>query len=482
MYDLKFKNFSVFKEETKINFSPITLLIGSNGSGKSSVIKMLNIIEQNFEFSKVNKFDLGNISYQINDKRKPLEICVQIAKNIFRKYKISIHKLDGHTLEDTYVSKNEFNLIYLDNESEVILETKPVLIDNSIHGVQVLLHYNRLIRIIENEELVSKLKIFYPIKKRIEINLRHPNFIDPKYFESWFWSEGFGLLLNDLIDQSESNYRYYKQLIDEILTHLSELFKTKEYNDKNTNNFDSAEESRLLNLEIIRWNDLGHGKRIFTPEDSFGKTLKNLDYAMQPGSIHGSSEFVMKWTKAFFGAEAIFEFKKIDKEFFYYAAKLNGHLLTEQATGIYRILHLICKLSLKTFSYDWINLFPKKESFFVMKEFLVIEEPESNLHPDFQIKLAEMIFEFSQLTDRYVIIETHSEYMIRTFQYLVAKNENSDKQVGIINFGSEVNNGKVKHISIRPNGSLSDNFYSGFFNYSEDLRLKLDAINNKRNN
>ena len=72
--------------------------------------------------------------------------------------------------------------------------------------------------------------------------------------------------------------------------------------------------------------------------------------------------------------------------------------------------------------------------------------------------------------------------MIRTFQYLVAKNEASENHVGIINFGSGKNVGKVKHISIRPNGSLSDNFYSGFFNYSEDLRLKLDAINNSRNN
>jgi predicted ATP-dependent endonuclease of OLD family len=477
MHNLKFKNFSLFKEETKINFSPITLLIGSNGSGKSSVLKLLNIIERNFEFSKVNKFDLGNISYQINDKRKPLEICVQISKNIFRKYKISIHKLDGHSLEDSYVSKNEFHLIYLNEENEVILETKPVT-----HGVQVLLYFNRLIRIIENEDIVSKLKMFYPLKNRIETNLIHPNFIDPKYFESWFWAQGFGSLLKDIIDQNESTNDYNKQLLDEILSHLSGLFKTKEFNDRNTNNFDSDDESRLLNLEIIRWNDLGHGKRIFTPEDSFGRTLKNLEYAMQPGSIHCTREFLSKWTQEFFGLGSKFHFKRIDSEFFYFVAKINGHLLTEQATGIYRILHLICKLSLMTFSPHWMNLFQKKSMSFAQKSFLVIEEPESNLHPDYQIKLAEMIFEFSQLTDRYVIIETHSEYMIRTFQYLVAKNENSDKQVGIINFGSEVNRGKVKHISIRPNGSLSDNFYSGFFNYSEDLRLMLDALNNQRNN
>jgi hypothetical protein len=69
-------------------------------------------------------------------------------------------------------------------------------------------------------------------------------------------------------------------------------------------------------------------------------------------------------------------------------------------------------------------------------------------------------------------------------QYLVAKDEeeiNKD-QVGIINFGSDKDFGKVKHISICPNGALNDNFYSGFFSYSEDLRLMLDALNYNRNN
>jgi hypothetical protein len=74
--------------------------------------------------------------------------------------------------------------------------------------------------------------------------------------------------------------------------------------------------------------------------------------------------------------------------------------------------------------------------------------------------------------------------MIRALQYYVAKDnqENSIDHIGIINFGTDKNAGKIKHISINQNGSLTDNFYSGFFNFSEDLRLMLDALNYQRKN
>jgi predicted ATPase len=89
---------------------------------------------------------------------------------------------------------------------------------------------------------------------------------------------------------------------------------------------------------------------------------------------------------------------------------------------------------------------------------------------------------FNQKFKSNIIVETHSEYMIRMMQYLVAKNEGSDTHVGIINFGSEEKLGKIKQIKIKPNGALTENFYSGFFNYSENLRLMIDALNYQRNN
>ena len=54
---------------------------------------------------------------------------------------------------------------------------------------------------------------------------------------------------------------------------------------------------------------------------------------------------------------------------------------------------------------------------------VIIEEPEINLHPAFQSKLADMFVEAAKVFNIQFIIETHSEYLIRRLQYLTAKKD-----------------------------------------------------------
>ena len=50
---------------------------------------------------------------------------------------------------------------------------------------------------------------------------------------------------------------------------------------------------------------------------------------------------------------------------------------------------------------------------------MLLEEPEANLHPAFQSKLADLFSEVAVDYEQQLIVETHSEYMVRKFQYLV---------------------------------------------------------------
>ena len=47
--ELKLSNFRIFDDEVTVRFRPITVLIGRNSSGKSSIIKFLLMLQQSAE-------------------------------------------------------------------------------------------------------------------------------------------------------------------------------------------------------------------------------------------------------------------------------------------------------------------------------------------------------------------------------------------------------------------------------------------------
>ena len=120
-------------------------------------------------------------------------------------------------------------------------------------------------------------------------------------------------------------------------------------------------------------------------------------------------------------------------------------------------------------------------------EILIIEEPEANLHPNLQSKLAD-IFELTVKTfpRLNLIIETHSEYLIRKLQYLTAKGDISPDDTSIYYFNADKyvspQEPKVKQIEIRENGNLSDTFGPGFYDETTRLQFDLMKLNQEQNN
>lgn len=112
---------------------------------------------------------------------------------------------------------------------------------------------------------------------------------------------------------------------------------------------------------------------------------------------------------------------------------------------------------------------------------LIIEEPESNLHPNAQSRLADFFIHTWKGDNTQSIIETHSEYFVRRLQYLIAKNEINNEHVTIFYFpvpnkdNSQINPYKIH---INSSGELSKEFGKGF--YDETINLSFDYYRLKK--
>ena len=113
---------------------------------------------------------------------------------------------------------------------------------------------------------------------------------------------------------------------------------------------------------------------------------------------------------------------------------------------------------------------------------LAIEEPENHLHPKFQSMLAEMFMEAYKKYRVQFIIETHSEYLIRKLQTLVAKKELTPDEVSLqyvydaLPENRPVGEPHVKDIPIREDGTLKCPFGPGFFDEADNQAMDLLTI------
>ncbi len=110
------------------------------------------------------------------------------------------------------------------------------------------------------------------------------------------------------------------------------------------------------------------------------------------------------------------------------------------------------------------------------EQLIVIEEPEANLHPALQSKLAELFLEAFQKYNIKFIIETHSEYTLRQSQIhvknLIEDNICNLKNIPFAVYYFDKDNGPYK-MKYRKDGKFANEFGPGFFDVSSNLAFDI---------
>jgi energy-coupling factor transporter ATP-binding protein EcfA2 len=227
---------------------------------------------------------------------------------------------------------------------------------------------------------------------------------------------------------------------------------------------------------------------VFKNEDPHSEFLKN--YLLLNSEQKGATLKNIKKLLNNLGIVENIQIEVINNTGFIYLYK-NKHkyLISEEGSGALKLISLILFLEIINIKRikdqdilpnlrdsNWLKTYDKK--------IIIIEEPESNLHPDLQSKLADVLVNYIEQV--HFVIETHSEYLIRKLQYLVSIRKIQPSKINLYYFEKRFKNRRTINdfykIKIESDGSLDRNFGSGFFDEANNSAIRLFLINNSQKN
>lgn len=236
-------------------------------------------------------------------------------------------------------------------------------------------------------------------------------------------------------------------------------------------------------------------KRLYPLEsnDEFTELLKKYvetKRCLDKEADYVPNTFMDKWTKAFGIGERISI--NVDDEGLGITLRLHkseadekGMLLADNGYGITQIFAILLNIEVAIMSRKSLKYYEDKNIEWnakILKKYseptIAIEEPEIHLHPRYQSLLAELFYDAYKTYGIHFIIETHSEYLIRKSQVIVAglkysSNQEAEETCPFRTYYMP-NNSKPYSLGYRKDGKFAEEFGSGF--YDEATNLAFDIL------
>jgi len=405
------KNIKAIRKYSEIEIRPITILMGENSSGKSSMLQGLSLLAVNKMFGndiKRIKYNNPFSNFGNNDTFKnegeDIILNFEIEDEDSQTFYIQLHYIDEKLnneyglLKTIFINYEEQN----DEEADIIINYEN---DKIGYAININIH------ILDSEmDEIS----FYTDLKSIQL------YADNKYTEKY------------LIDIMDKEIPILKEMIFKPLKKLIE------------------------SLEAIR--HIGVLKDIKATYDYpndyigyFGEKYKSVAKSLS------SKAYINRAIRNIFE----YEIKKIDKNtgnFYLSDSEINKpltlNMFGSSLNSTIPILTQYAKNNEKTIRDKY--------------RLTIIEEPEINEHPLSQARFIEALFPKNRPKKHFNIIETHSDHIINKFRYLVAKKIIKHNDIVIYykhkNSTNGVDKDKFYKIEIDKCGQfISDDFGKGGF-------------------
>lgn len=546
--NISIQNFRIFNKKTDFKLSPITLLTGPNNSGKSSFTKFLSLISSNFKrggnFVKLN-FSQGN--HQLGEFENILSWKSDLDKVIMEfdfpldffneKFKI---KLDYKQ----YLEEGRLSSFKIYNKNRVLCEVSEI--ESDFKGYEIAergddtikgnnqIHWTYSIDINYIKKTIAEVNGQDINKKFILFDYRYDNTLNSDFSDLLYSLEELYFKYKETYVSFSSNAKsdYLKEVLEgkglfEGFNFFNISYFFNQCLDTGGLEYDESINSIIKNIELrhisysYKYEELFDniiGKNISKGFRSLNKIFDSFSFI---SAIRGNRSRIMMNYGDNEIDSLVREFSQFvgrDNRYHNFLEKsldilgIKGKLEVNRIEGFGTVAYINTgdnKVSLADLGYGYSQIIPillkimiETEKIFIVQDVeeysdiekrksiiyptIVIEEPESNLHPKLQSKLADIFVLAYKEFGVHLIIETHSEYLIRKLQFLTAKNEIDPSDTSIYYFNSDEfvskEEEKVKRIEINPNGGLTDTFGPGFYDEATNLQFDLLKLNKAKEN
>ncbi len=530
MKQIGFKNFRRFANFPSMELSPITIFVGENNAGKSTVVKGILALSDFLNSWRAIDFENNIIEFKNAKGKKRKELIISMLKNqkfyFNTSYLAHIGTFKRALYNKSVSSEITFytSLGYKDIEIVVFGDKND---EEAVSGVisKVNVVYNLYNVQLGFDLLNDKATVTFLPSAKDDINIDGYPKKMRKGIEEYFESFNNPISLETKIS---NNLRIYlpdliSLLVDSVATSINAtLNPDKMSKEVDSDIMDAATPIDNLSQDTIDFlqnyircisapTAYSKSEKLFFrfPDSNFYMRSLDIEYlyahAVTQTVIYSAKdtndylsrtiheyasmshqtykkEFITRWMKIF-GIGIDFHIRSVGGEA-HIVHITNGDReevnLADKGMGSIQLMVLLFRLAITLPSKE-LNKERRIIDYRIprVNKVIIIEEPEQNLHPMLQSKLADLLFELNVEYGYRFIIETHSEYLIRKTQVIVKENFNDEKRplkenpFKVFYFNSSESDKPYYEIIYQKDGSFSNDFGKGFFDEASNLAFEI---------